>query len=96
MIEYDGIQHFKYTNKGWNTKEHFEKTQKSDKIKNKYALTHNIPLVRIPYTKLGKITLEDLLGDEYLVNDFYIYYNRYFNWMCWSVLLFYTPPKKYY
>lgn len=66
LIEFDGEQHFK-SGSGWNTKENFERTQKSDKEKNEYALSHNIPLVRIPYTKLNSISLEDLLGDEFLL-----------------------------
>ena len=49
IIEYDGSQHFKYTGTGWDTKEHFERTRKSDLIKNKYCFDNNIPLIRIPY-----------------------------------------------
>ena len=58
IIEFDGSQHFKYTNTGWDTKEHFERTHKSDLIKNKYCFEHNIPLIRIPYD--AKYTFEDL------------------------------------
>lgn len=58
IIEFDGSQHFKYTNIGWDTKEHFERTHKSDLIKNKYCFEHNIPLIRIPYN--AKYTFEDL------------------------------------
>ena len=49
IIEYDGSQHFKYTNSGWDTKEHYERTHKNDLIKNKYCFEHNIPIIRIPY-----------------------------------------------
>ena len=66
LIEFDGEQHFKSGN-GWNTKERFNKTRASDNIKNEYALSHNIPLVRIPYTERDNITLDMLLGDKYLV-----------------------------
>ena len=38
-----------------------------DEIKNQFCLSHNYPLVRIPYTKLNNITIDDLLGDQYLV-----------------------------
>lgn len=69
LIEYDGKQHYKYTNHGWNTKENFEKVQQSDKVKNEYALSHNIPLVRIPYWERDNITLDILLGDKYLIKD---------------------------
>lgn len=58
IIEYDGSQHFKYTGTGWDTKEHFERTRKSDLIKNKYCFERHIPLIRIPYNK--EYTFEDL------------------------------------
>lgn len=61
LIEYDGILHFKTENRGWNSQELLEKTQLHDKIKNQYCLEHNIPLIRIPYTHLSKLCLEDLL-----------------------------------
>lgn len=57
IIEFDGSQHFKYTNTGWDTKEHFERTHKNDLIKNKYCFEHNIPIIRIPYNV------------EYTIND---------------------------
>lgn len=49
IIEFDGQQHFKYTNSGWNTEEHFERTRKNDLKKNQYCFDNNIPLIRIPY-----------------------------------------------
>ena len=49
IIEFDGIQHFKYTGTGWNIQENFERTRKSDLEKNKYCFDNNIPLIRIPY-----------------------------------------------
>ena len=49
IIEYDGQQHFFYTNSGWDTEERFYRTRKSDLEKNKYCFEHNIPLIRIPY-----------------------------------------------
>lgn len=67
LIEFDGEQHFNYTDTGWNTKENFEKTQKSDKIKNEYALSHKIDLIRIPFTETNKITLQILLNNKYLI-----------------------------
>lgn len=56
LIEYDGEQHF-YNSFGLDT---FKSTQKHDKIKNEYCKTHNIPLIRIPYTHYDKITIDDL------------------------------------
>lgn len=58
LIEYDGFQHFYYNNRGWNTKENFEKQQQTDIIKNEYAQINNIPLLRIPYTDLEKINYD--------------------------------------
>ena len=58
IIEYDGQQHFFYTGTGWDTKEHFERTHKSDLIKNKYCFDNNIPLIRIPYD--ADYTIDDL------------------------------------
>lgn len=68
LIEFDGVQHFKET--GWdNYEEKFKRTQQSDEIKNNYALSHNIPLVRIPYWERDKITLEILLSDKFLLSN---------------------------
>ena len=61
IIEYDGIQHFKYNGTGWNTKEHLIKTKEHDEIKNQYCRDNKIPLIRIPYTQLENLCLEDLL-----------------------------------
>ena len=68
LIEFDGEQHFRPSG-GWNTPEHFEKIQKYDKEKNEYALSHNIPLVRIPYWERDKITLEMILGSTYEIQE---------------------------
>lgn len=60
-IEYDGEQHFLYqNNNGWNTKEKYEETIYRDNLKNKYCLSHNIKMIRIPYTNLNKISPEYL------------------------------------
>ena len=61
IIEYDGQQHFMHTNLGWNDKEHFEKVQKRDGLKNEYCRKNNIPIIRIPYTQYDDLCLEDLL-----------------------------------
>ena len=62
LIEFDGIQHFNKNDPWYNLD-----LIKRDKLKNEYALNHNIPLVRIPYYKKDSITIEDLFGDEYLL-----------------------------
>lgn len=61
FIEFDGVQHFYATNRGWNTEEHLKETQLRDSEKNEYCLKNNIPLIRIPYTHLKELCLEDLL-----------------------------------
>lgn len=55
IIEYDGEQHFKYNDTGWNTKENFKQTIYRDNIKNNYCKNNNIKLIRIPYTDFNKI-----------------------------------------
>ena len=66
LIEFDGeqharpIEHFGGENK-------FKIQQENDVLKNQYALSHNIPLVRIPYSKRDYINLDDILGDKYLI-----------------------------
>lgn len=61
-IEYDGEQHFKPNNRGWNNEKHFTKIKKLDKIKNVYCQERNIPLIRIPYTDYEE------LNQNYLQN----------------------------
>ena len=68
FIEYDGEQHYRSTG-GWNSPVSFIKRKEHDKIKNEYALSHNIPLVRIPYWERDNITLEMIMGDKYLVRE---------------------------
>lgn len=70
LIEYDGISHFTITG-GWNTEEHLKTQQERDNIKNQWCKENNIPLIRIPYTHLNNLCLEDLLLEtsEYIVND---------------------------
>lgn len=64
LIEFDGIQHFQ-------EQEYFThsltETKNNDNIKNEYCKSNNIPLVRIPYWERDNITLEMLLGKEYLI-----------------------------
>jgi len=55
-LEYDGRFHFDN-----NTMYNYEYTKIRDEIKNNYCITHNIPLIRIPYTHLKNITIDDLL-----------------------------------
>ena len=58
LLEYDGVQHFV----GWDWNEDSLKIQQErDEYKNKWCKENGIPLVRIPYTKLETLCLEDLL-----------------------------------
>ena len=58
VIEYDGSQHFIYTDCGWDTEQNMLKTHNNDLIKNKFCFDNNIPLIRIPYD--ADYTLDDL------------------------------------
>lgn len=67
LIEFDGEQHFYFKNNWHITEEEFFASQKRDQEKNKFALQHQFPLVRIPYTERDNITLDLILGDKYLI-----------------------------
>ena len=63
LIEFDGKQHFEQSRE-WLAQETLEELQYRDEIKNQWCKENNIPLIRIPYTKLSTLTLKDLLLDE--------------------------------
>lgn len=68
LVEFDGIQHFTSRSGVWNdTTDNLQKRQQRDQVKNKYALSHNIPLVRIPYWERDNITLDMIMGEQYEV-----------------------------
>ena len=68
LIEFDGEQHyFERINRWNNSKESLNDIQRRDKEKNEWALKNNIPLVRIPYWERDNITLEMIMGDQYLI-----------------------------
>ena len=71
IIEFDGRQHQKGpdTNYWSRATDSLKEIQEKDEIKNQFCLNRNYKLVRIPYTKLGNITLEDLFGDKYLIKE---------------------------
>ena len=66
LLEFDGEQHYSRIKTNWNTEEKFLKTLEHDNFKNDYCKKHNIPLKRIPYWKLKTLTLEDIMGNEFL------------------------------
>lgn len=59
IIEYDGKQHFQEYS--WGDEIHtLEESQQRDNLKNNYCHQHNIPIIRIPYTELENLKLQDL------------------------------------
>ena len=63
IIEFDGSQHYSpmfYNNCGWNNEENFIKTQQRDQYKNEWCKENQIPIIRIPYTKLKTLCIDDL------------------------------------
>ena len=69
LIEFDGIQHFQPIEYFGGITE-FKERKQNDEIKNNYCKINNIPLIRIPYTALKTLQLEDLLLEttQYLIN----------------------------
>lgn len=57
LIEFDGKQHYEQS-PNW---EPLEDIQRRDRIKDTWCKEHNITLIRIPYTRLNTLTIEDLL-----------------------------------
>lgn len=68
VIEYDGEEHFKPV-ACFGGEQGYSKCKWRDNYKNEYCKNNNIPIIRIPYTKLGRITLKDLKPEtsEYLI-----------------------------
>lgn len=61
LIEYDGETHYKSNLHGWHTLEQLNSQQERDILKNQWCKDNNIPLIRISYTHLKDLCLEDLL-----------------------------------
>lgn len=70
LVEFDGPQHEQPV-EYFGGVETFMRTQYNDALKNQYALSHNIPLVRIPYSRRDNITYDDIFGDKYVINNNY-------------------------
>ena len=60
LIEYDGEQHFEPFGYDKDLSK-FISTQERDAYKNQWCKDNNIPLIRIPYTKLNTLSIEDLM-----------------------------------
>jgi len=69
LLEYDGIQHFKYYKSGWNTKQQFLLNKEQDEYKNKWCKENNIPLKRIPYWELDTLTINGIMSDLFLIKE---------------------------
>ena len=59
IIEFDGIQHFKEV-KRWERTMPLAERKKRDAYKNMWCCENNIPLIRIPYTALKKMNVDDV------------------------------------
>lgn len=60
MIEYDGEQHYRQA-PGWDKSDNdVIERQMRDKFKNKWCEEHGIPMVRIPYTRMKELNIDDL------------------------------------
>ena len=64
LIEFDGPQHTEKEN-NWHTAE----GELRDSMKNAYAFTNNIPLVRIPYKEKDNLSYDLLFSNVYLMRD---------------------------
>lgn len=69
FIEFDGEQHFKFVNIFYRTFENFLKRHYSDTVKNDFAESNNIPLLRIRYDQIENI--------EVMINDLLENPNKY-------------------
>ena len=68
-IEVDGAQHHKRVSYFQRTREAFLRQQENDRRKNSYCLAHSIPLFRIPYWELDKISkASDLFQSKFRVH----------------------------
>lgn len=66
LLEFDGIQHFQEGDLNY-FRDNLEKRQEHDNFKNNWCKENQIPLKRIPYTALSKLSIELIMGDEYLI-----------------------------
>lgn len=71
-IELDGQQHFMFTPRFHRSQLDFRRQKEYDIRKNKYCLSHNIPLIRIPYWALNDLTLDTIFSTpEFIVRTPY-------------------------
>lgn len=63
LIEYDGEQHFRAIST-WAGETGYQERLLRDNYKNEWCRANGIPLIRIPYTHLPNICIEDLLPSQ--------------------------------
>lgn len=70
LVEIDSMLHFKPIPKFHKSKTDFTHAQQNDRLKNSFALSHNIKLYRIPEWEFQNIkTFADILQSKFLVKD---------------------------
>lgn len=63
-LEVDGRQHFQYTPFFHKSQIDFRRQKEYDMRKNKYCLSHRIPLIRIPYWALDDLTFDKIFTTQ--------------------------------
>ena len=72
LIEMDGAQHFSYIRHFHKNISNFNRAREWDRKKNSYCLVKKIPLIRVPYWDLDKLTFNSLFSNpNYRVKDKY-------------------------
>ena len=66
LLEFDGKQHFQEVPDVF-CHDSLAVRQARDAYKNQWCKENKIPLKRIPYTAIKNLTIEDIMGDRYLV-----------------------------
>ena len=70
LVEIDSMLHFEQVPKFHKTKHDFTHAQQNDRLKNSYALSHKIPLYRIPEWEFQNInTAKDIFQKKFLVTS---------------------------
>ena len=70
FVEFDGNQHKTGMWGGnWSNTETYEVIHERDMIKNQFCIKNNYILIRIPYSKIDNLTLQDIMGEEYRIYE---------------------------
>ena len=70
LVEVDSMLHFKPISKFHKTKTDFTHAQQNDRLKNSYALSHNLKLFRVPEWEFSNVnTLADILQEKFHVTN---------------------------